>query len=221
MPRTSVRGFFFAVAWKHLIPFAMDITSFLLLPLLIFVARVADVTVATVKLMYVVNNARRIAALLGFVEALITIMALSRIMHEASHWSAFVAFAAGFSTGTYVGMSIEAKLAYGSCMVRWFSKKLPADLLIELQQNHFRYSLVDADSHEGNIRVLHTVCKRKRLPELLALVERHLPNAQYTIEGTQRVSPALADAPLPVGSVDSRASPASRWRVLPVAPAGS
>lgn len=199
----------------------MDMLSFLVLPFLIFVARVADVTVATVKLMFVVNNARRIAALLGFVEALITIMALSRIMNDATHWSAFVAFAAGFSTGTYVGMSIEAKLAYGSCMVRWFAKQLPADLLIELQQNHFRYSLVDADSHEGNIRVLHTVCKRRRLVELLALVERHLPNAQYTIEGTQSVSLSLVDGPLPAVTPDSPVAGASAWRVLPVAPAGS
>lgn len=165
-----------------------DMISFVLLPALIFIARVADVTVATVKLMFVVNNARKAAAILGFFEALITIMALSRIMQDASNILAFVMYAAGFATGTYVGMWIEEKLAYGSVLVRIISKHTPHELLNYLVENRYRYSMVDANDSSGNTQVLFTVCKRSRLPAFLATLENIAPQALYTIEGVKQVS---------------------------------
>ena len=76
---------------KEMVSF--DVISYVVLPGLIFLARVADVTVGTVKLMFVVNNAKRVAALLGFLESLIAIVALSRIMQDASNFMAYVMYA--------------------------------------------------------------------------------------------------------------------------------
>lgn len=165
-----------------------DFISYVLLPGLIFVARVADVAVGTVKLMFVVNNAKRVAALLGFVESLITIVALSRIMQDASNWLAYVMYAAGFATGTFVGMSIEEKLAYGTVMVRVISRTISEELLDYLTRNQYRYSMVDANDHAGNTQVLFTVCKRSRLPEFQRTLEEVAPQALYTIEGVKKVS---------------------------------
>ncbi|CAN5874858.1 DUF2179 domain-containing protein [soil metagenome] len=165
-----------------------DFISYILLPALIFLARVADVTVATVKLMFVVNNARKKAAFLVFFEALITIMALSRIMQDASNILAFVMYAAGFATGTFVGMWIEEKMAYGSMLVRILCKDMPPELLHYLVQNKYRYSLVEANDQEGNTQVLFTVCKRSRLKVFLPALEQIAPQALYTIEGVKQVS---------------------------------
>lgn len=165
-----------------------DIISYMLLPALIFLARVADVTVATVKLMFVVNNARKAAAILGFFEALITIMALSRIMQDANNMLAFVMYAAGFATGTYVGMWIEEKMAYGSVLVRIISKHIPYELLSYLAENQYRYSMVDANDQSGNTQVLLTLCKRSKLGTLLGNLETIAPQALYTIEGVKQVS---------------------------------
>ncbi len=165
-----------------------DFISYVLLPGLIFLARVADVTVATVKLMFVVNNAKRVAAVLGFVESLITIVALSRIMQDASNWLAYVMYAAGFATGTFVGMRIEEKLAYGTVMVRVISRTISKELLDYLAHKQYRYSMVDANDHAGNTQVLFTVCKRSRLPEFQRTLEEVAPQALYTIEGVKKVS---------------------------------
>lgn len=165
-----------------------DIISYMLLPALIFLARVADVTVATVKLMFVVNNARKAAAILGFFEALITIMALSRIMQDASNMLAFVMYAAGFATGTYVGMWIEEKMAYGSVLIRIISKHIPYELLSYLTENQYRYSLLDANDQSGNTQVLFTVCKRSKIGTFLSNLENIAPQALYTIEGVKQVS---------------------------------
>nr|WKN35188.1 DUF5698 domain-containing protein [Tunicatimonas sp. TK19036] len=168
-----------------------DIISYILLPVLIFLARVADVTVATVKLMFVVNNARRMAAILGFIEAFITIVALSRIIQDASNMPAFFMYAAGFATGTYAGMWIEEKMAYGSVLVRIISKNIPSALFTYLIEKQFRYSMVDANDQSGNTQVLFTVCKRNRLGTLLSNLEKIAPEALYTIEGVKQVSHEL------------------------------
>ncbi len=165
-----------------------DVISYLLLPALIFLARVADVTVATVKLMFVVNNTRKVAAILGFFEAFITIVALSRVMQDASNMVAFVMYAAGFATGTYVGMWIEEKMAYGSVLIRIISKHIPDELLRYLADNQYRYSMVDANDQSGNNQMLFTVCKRSKMGAFLSNLERIDPQALYTIEGVKRVS---------------------------------
>lgn len=168
--------------------FEFDFFDFVFLPLMIFVARVSDVTLATVKLMFVVNNARKIAAFLGFFEALITILALSRIMQDASNMAAYVMYAAGFAAGTYIGMRIEEKLAYGSVVIRVISKKIPDSLLEYLASNQHRYSMVDANDQSGNTQILFTVCKRSRVSAFLKNLESTAPEALYTIEGLKQVS---------------------------------
>jgi uncharacterized protein YebE (UPF0316 family) len=165
-----------------------DIVSYILLPLLIFLARVADVTVATVKLMFVVNNARKAAAFLGFFEALITIIALSRIMQDASNFLAIIMYAAGFATGTFVGMYIEEKMAYGSVLIRIISKHIPQELLNFLVRNQYHYSMVDANDQSGNTQILFTVCKRSNLHKFLNNLESIDPQALYTIESVKQVS---------------------------------
>lgn len=165
-----------------------DIISYILLPALIFLARLADVTVATVKLMFVVNNVRKMAAILGFFEALITIMALSRIIQDANNLPAFVMYAAGFASGTYVGMWIEQKMAYGNVLIRIISKDMPEELFQYMAEHRYRFSLVDAYDELGNTRVLFTVCKRSNAGALLAHLERVAPDAYYTVEGVKQAS---------------------------------
>ena len=179
-----------------------DIISYILLPVLIFLARLADVTVATVKLMFVVNNARKMAAVLGFFEALITIMALSRIIQDANNLPAFVMYAAGFAAGTYVGMWIESKMAYGNVVVRIISKHMPEELFQYLSQNKHNFSLVDGYDEFGNTRVLFTVCKRSHVHSLTAHLEEIAPQALYTVEGVKQASRDL----VPKSPAQSRVS---------------
>lgn len=179
-----------------------DMISYVLLPTLIFLARLADVTVATVKLMFVVNNARKMAAILGFFEALITIVALSRIVQDANNMLAFVMYAAGFAAGTYVGMWIEGKMAYGNVLVRIISKEMPEELFQYLATNRHNFSLVDGYDESGNTRVLFTICKRSNVHALIARLEEVAPRAMYTVEGLKQVSRDL----LPQSSTTPRIS---------------
>jgi uncharacterized protein YebE (UPF0316 family) len=172
-----------------------DFISYVLLPFLIFLARAADVTLATVKLMFIVNNAKRLAMVLGFFEALITILALSRIMQDASNLVAYIMYAAGFAAGTYLGMRIEEKLAYGSVVIRVISKQIPDALLTYLSDKQYNYSKVDASNQAGNTQVLFTVCKRRKVREFVQALEQLAPEVLYTTEAVNQASSELLPQP--------------------------
>ena len=97
---------------------AFDLYTYLLLPLLIFCARIIDVSIGTLRIIFVSKGKRNIAPLLGFFEVLVWILAISEIMQNLNNWVCYVAYAAGFAAGNYVGMIIEEKLAIGILIIR-------------------------------------------------------------------------------------------------------
>src|SRR5690606_34194281 len=94
-----------------------------LLPLLIFLARIADVSINTIRIIYVLGGRRLTATLLGFFESLIWLMAISQIFEQLDNWVCYFAYPAGFASGIFVGMIIEEKIAYGKVIVRIITRK--------------------------------------------------------------------------------------------------
>ena len=87
--------------------------SLLVLPVLIFCARIVDVSLDTMRILYMNRGRKVIAPLLGFVQALIWILAVSQVMKNLANPICYLAYGAGFATGNYVGMRIEEKVATG------------------------------------------------------------------------------------------------------------
>ncbi len=84
-----------------------------LLPLLIFFARVTDVSIGTMRILFVVRGNRLVAALLGFCEVFLWIVIIGQIMSQPTGLLHYVAYAAGFAAGNYVGIFIESRIALG------------------------------------------------------------------------------------------------------------
>lgn len=164
------------------------IFNYLILPILIFLARVSDVSIATIRIMFVMNGKRNLAPLLGFFEALIWLLAIGQIFQNIHSPISYIAYAAGFAAGTYVGMFFEEKLAMGNVLVRIITKKQATDLIKYLKEKNYRYSSLDAEGNEGKVNVLFTVVKREQLQSLISSIMDYNPNAFYTIEGVKRVS---------------------------------
>ncbi len=89
-----------------------------IVPLLIFLARVIDVTLQTIRIVSISRGIRWLAPLVGFFEVLIWLLAISQIMKRVSNPVAYIAYAAGFATGTAIGQSIERRLSLGTVMLR-------------------------------------------------------------------------------------------------------
>lgn len=168
--------------------FSNDLFRYLILPLLIFCARVCDVTLSTIRIIFVMNGKRNIAPILGFFEAFIWLLAVGQIISQVDNIFAYLAYAGGFATGTLFGMYMEERLAVGMAVLRLITKDINEGMLQFLHENQFSYSLVDGMGKSGKVNVIFFVVKRENLERLIAGINEHHPNAFYTIENIRQVN---------------------------------
>ncbi|MFN3242491.1 MAG: DUF2179 domain-containing protein [Planctomycetota bacterium] len=158
-----------------------------LLSAVVFAARVVDVSLGTVRTILVIRAFRVRAALIGFVEILIWLMAASAVLRDLSQWYIAVAYAGGFAAGNYVGIWLETKLAMGMELVRMISSNHDVDLAAMLRDEGFSITELNGHDDDGKpVEVLLVVEERRRLPRLLRLIEGADPDAIYTISDVKR-----------------------------------
>lgn len=171
--------------------FDSDFFSYVLLPILIFFARICDVSIGTMRIIFVTKGKRSIAPILGFFEVLIWITAISKIMQNLDHYVNYVAYAAGFATGNLVGMIIEEKLAVGIQMVRVFAHERGSELVQILNSNGYGATVVEAFGARKQVHLIYTIVQRNELSDVLALINRFNPKAFYTIEDIRSVNEGI------------------------------
>jgi uncharacterized protein YebE (UPF0316 family) len=177
--------------------------SYVLLPLLIFIARIGDVSINTIRIIYVLGGRRFTATLLGFFESFIWLMAISQIFNHLDNWICYVAYPAGFASGIFVGMIIEERIAYGKVIVRIITRKEITSLIHYLNSQQFRYTHLNAEGPDGHQNLVFTVLERENLNSLLVKLKQILPTAFYTVERVNRAAE--------VGTI---AEQSTRWDIL-------
>jgi len=165
-----------------------DLFRYLLLPLFIFLARIMDVTIGTIRIIFVTKGLRRIAPIFGFFEVLIWLLAISRIMQDLDNWVYYIAYAAGFATGNFVGMYFEEKLAIGHELIRVITRKDATELIEELRTKGYGVTSVRAQGIEGEVAVIFIIARRSRIQEILDMIRRFNPRALYTVESIKYVN---------------------------------
>jgi uncharacterized protein YebE (UPF0316 family) len=179
------------------------IYSYVVLPLLIFVARITDVSINTIRIIYVLGGRRLTATFLGFFESFVWLLAISQIFAQLDNWVSYLAYPAGFACGIYVGMVIEERIAYGKVIVRIITRKDLSELMAYLKKAGYRYTHVHTVGPDGQENLVFTVLERERLNELLSTMKEILPTAFYTVEKVNRASDAALAANQPEGRVTS------------------
>lgn len=171
--------------------FHSGLFSYVLLPILIFLARICDVSIGTLRIIFVSKGKRNIAPILGFFEVLIWITAISKIMENLDHYINFIAYAAGFATGNLVGMIIEEKLAMGIMMIRVFANERGSELVQSLNAQGFGATVVEARGARENIHLIYSIVKRNELANVLDVITQLNPKAFYTIEDVKAVNEGI------------------------------
>jgi uncharacterized protein YebE (UPF0316 family) len=162
--------------------------TYIILPSLIFFARIIDVSIATIRIMFVMSGKKILAPVLGFFEAFVWLLAIGQIMQNIDNIYSYVAYAAGFAMGTFVGMAIEEKIALGRVVIRIITRREATDLITFLKDKDYKYANIPAESSRGKVNVLFTVIKREELPHVIEHVRLFNPRAFYTVEGVKRAS---------------------------------
>jgi len=171
--------------------FDSNIFSYGLLPVLIFLARVIDVSLGTLRIIFVSKGRKYIAPVLGFFEVLIWIIAVSRIMQNIDNYINYVAYAAGFATGNFVGMIIEERLALGIQMIRVFTGDKGSDLVKSLNNNGYGATSIEAHGAKEKISIIYTIIQRNEMDNVLKIINSYNPKAFYTIEDVKAVNEGI------------------------------
>ncbi len=165
-----------------------DLFYWVVLPLLIAIARIMDVTIGTIRLIFVSRGYKYIAPLLGFLEVIIWLLAISQIMQHLDNIMCYIGYGAGFAAGNYIGIFLVEKMSLGTVVIRIIPKKDTTELVSRLREANYGVTSIAAEGKSGPVQILFSIVKRKDLKEALQLVNSHSPNAFYTIEEVQTVN---------------------------------
>ncbi len=162
--------------------------EFIMIPLLIFFLRICDVTLDTMRIIFVSKGFKAIAPLIGFFEVLIWVIAISRIFENLDNWFCYIAYAAGFATGNFVGMLLDEKLAIGHELIRIITKVDAGDLISTLRSEGYGVTFLKATGMQGEVGIIYIIINRKRLKHLVSLINKYNPKAFFTIENINFVN---------------------------------
>lgn len=166
----------------------IELPSDIWMSIFIFCARIVDVSLGTMRIIFVSKGMRFRAAALGFLEVLIWIIVVAQLIGHLTNWVNFVAYAAGFSVGTYLGMWIENKLKVGTLIVRIITAKNVEALIGKLNDAGFDFTHVEAEGSFGPVEIVFTIVKRKRWSKVKDIIESFDADAFYSVEDVKFAS---------------------------------
>jgi uncharacterized protein YebE (UPF0316 family) len=151
-------------------------------PLLIFFMRIGDVSLATVRMLMIMRNAKLWAPVIGFFEVLIWILAAgTAIQHLESPWH-ILGYAGGFAAGNWVGLMLEDRLALGIASVQVFTRSHGRELAEAMRVFGLGVTQLSGQGKDGPVEMVYSVVKRKDMPTVMGLVKDLAPNAFISVE---------------------------------------
>lgn len=165
-----------------------EVYYWLVLPAMIFCARICDVSMDTVRIIYVNRGRKYLAPLIGFFQVLIWLMVISAIMRNLNQLHLALAYAAGYAAGNWVGMLIEEKLSVGLVAVRIITTGDTADLTARLGREGVGATSIEARGEEGEVRLVFSVIPRKSLGAVQEIVRELHPKAFISVQDVRSAS---------------------------------
>ncbi|MFT7461986.1 MAG: hypothetical protein ACI9EF_000321 [Pseudohongiellaceae bacterium] len=146
----------------------------------------------TVRTILVIRGHKLAAAVIGFFEILIWLLAASQVLQQLDKWYLAVAYAGGFALGNITGMWLEGRLALGVELVRAISRSGDVNLAAELRSHGYSITQMTGMSDTDQpVEVLLVVESRRRVPELLDVIHEADPDALCTISDVRRYAPRV------------------------------
>jgi len=158
-------------------------TATLLTGVLVFLARVFDVTMGTLRTINTVQGRTKLAFVLGLLEVTMWLVVISTVLNDIMNKPILgVFYALGFSTGNVVGILLEQRLALGQVAVRVISTNKGPELAEQIRQLDLRVTSFTGEEPSGRVNLLFVVCKRKQVRRVLDILTQMEPAAIYTVD---------------------------------------
>ena len=179
-----------------------NLFNYVILPLLIFCARICDVTFGTFRIVMISKGQKFLAPILGFFEVFIWVIVIGKIMQNMGNWACIIAYASGYATGNFIGLIIEDKIAMGVVKIQIITVAAATDLINAMVVSGYGITYHEANGSNGKVSIIYSVINRKQIPFIVEMIKKHNPNAFYTIEDVKLVNKGI----IPENS-------SNRWRI--------
>jgi len=156
--------------------------------LLIFFARVCDVTLGTFRIVLVSRGYRNIAPVIGFFEIFIWIAVVGKVIGSLNGVYSYLAYASGFAAGNYVGMILESRVSIGYQAVRVVTSEKVTALPLSLRSEGFGITTFKGMGMKGEVNLIYATIRRRRVGEFIEIVKTLEPAAFITVEDVRNCS---------------------------------
>ncbi len=165
--------------------------TYLILPLLIFLARICDVTIGTMRIVMVAKGQKLWAPVLGFFEVLIWIITMSKVVQNLDNWLCYIGYAGGFATGNLVGLLLEEKLAMGVVKIQIITRKDASQLIEALKAANYGITHHPAQGGTEQVSILYSIVKRSEISKVEEIIRNYNPKAFFSIEDVKFVNQGI------------------------------
>jgi uncharacterized protein YebE (UPF0316 family) len=177
-----------------------ELFAYVILPVMIFCARICDVTMGTIRVIFISKGIRYLAPLIGFFEVIIWLLAIGQVMNNLTNVVSYIAYGAGFAAGTWIGMYIEEKISLGLTSVRVITREDPAELMQYLRSQNYGVTSVDGEGGTGRVKMVFTIIRRQDLGHVVGIIKKFHPNAFYSVEEIKSVAEGVFPGKTPRGA---------------------
>jgi len=168
-----------------------DFYAWVVLPLLIFFFRICDVSLGTIRVIFIAKGLKYIAPVIGFFEVIIWLLAIGQVMNNVTNIASYIAYGGGFAAGTLLGMAVEERLSLGTVFVRVISNEEVSGLVSWLRERSYGVTVADGEGSKGKVKIILSVINRHDLDEVIRGIHRVLPRAFYSIEEVKSVDEGI------------------------------
>ena len=168
--------------------YSPEFHAWVILPAIVYFARVIDVSMGTVRVILISRGVRWLAPIIGFFEVIIWLVAVSQIIQNLSNVACYVAFGAGYATGVYVGMKVESRLHIGKAVLRIIAQKEASELIARLRAANYGVTSIEARGAVSPVTIVFSIVERRDLQTVVNMVKEFDPGAFYTIGDVKFVS---------------------------------
>ncbi|HNY07524.1 MAG TPA: DUF2179 domain-containing protein, partial [Bacteroidales bacterium] len=176
---------------QELITGDSQLFTWVVLPLLIFFARIADQSIGTMRLIFLSKGYKFIAPFLGFFEVIIWLLAIGQIMEHLDNFMCYIAYGLGFAMGNFIGITLEERISIGNVIIRVITGTETTTLVEHLRSLNFGTTVADATGSKGPVKILFTIIKRKEITDVVKIIHQYNPHAFYTIEDVKALNEGI------------------------------
>ena len=165
--------------------------NWVVLPILIFISRILDVSLDTLKVVFVSQGYKKLAVLANFLGTLVWIVIVRQVITSMENPMWLLAYAFGASAGTYIGLLISEKVAIGKVAIRANIRNRPDKLITKLRKSGFGVTVTEAHGKIKSSKQLYSVIKGKDVEKYVGIIKKNNPKAFYTVENIKSVNEGI------------------------------